>query len=75
MTTADENPLLFASTYQTGDYITLGAAMEAETEPAALERKRVGAFPPLFSRCLLPPRGLTCLASPHRHPSLHLHPA
>ena len=46
MTTAQENPLLFASTYQTGDYITLGAAIEAETEPAALERKRVGASSP-----------------------------
>ena len=57
MTTAEENPLLFASTYQTGDFITLGAAMEAETEPAALERKRVGAS--LFrrsSRRLLPQR-------------------
>ena len=43
MTTEEENPLLFASTYQTGDHITLGASTEAEADPAALERKRVGA--------------------------------
>jgi len=44
MTTEEENPLLYASTYQTGDYISVNsAAPDVEADPVALQRKRVGA--------------------------------
>ena len=44
MTTEEENPMLFASTYQTGDFINLPVISpdEAPADPAAAERKRVG---------------------------------
>jgi hypothetical protein len=45
MTTEEENPLLFASTYQTGDHISFNsAAPDVEADPVALQRKRVGAW-------------------------------